>query len=262
MKTLQLTRTLYLALLAGFFLTACDAEGILPCENGDGTRVAEARTETGFDQILLDLPGDVYISQGQDFNIEITAQQNIIDEIETEVTGSLLVIRNNRCIRSYKTIRIDITLPEISSLEVDGSGDIYVLDRFSGSNLDLFVKGSGSIDMLGDYQKVYLEVDGSGDISMDTEAIEFETRVKGSGDVFLTGETQIHNVDMDGSGNLESFDFVSEVCDVKIEGSGDADIHVTDELSVRILRSGDVRYKGTPTVDANITGSGQLESVN
>lgn len=262
MKTLQLTRTLYLALVAGFFLTGCDADGILPCENGDGTRVSEPRTETGFDKILLDLPGDVYITEGEDFAIDITAQQNIIDQIKTEVTGSLLEISKDRCIRSYKTIRIDITLPDISSLEVDGSGDIYVLDRFTGSNLDLFVKGSGSIDMVGDYQKTYLEVDGSGDISLATQSLEIETRIKGAGDVFLTGSADIHNVDMDGSGNLESFEMISEVCEVRIDGSGDADVHVTSELNVRILGSGDVRYKGTPAVDASITGSGKLENVD
>jgi len=263
MKFLQFTHTLYIILLAGLFLaTGCDGPSILPCENGDGSRISEVRAETGFDKVRLDLPGDVFISQGSTFGIEITAQENILDEIETEVLGSMLSISNSRCIRSYKTIRIDITMPEISALEVDGSGDIYVLDHFTGSSLDLYVKGSGSIDMLGDAQKVYVEVDGSGDISLDTQAEEIQTRIKGSGDVFITGVVDVHNIDMDGSGNLEAFDLLSDICDIRISGSGDADLNVATSLKVKIRGSGDVRYRGTPTVDADITGSGELQSVN
>lgn len=263
MKTLQLARTLYIPLIAGLFLvTGCDAPSILPCENGDGARISETRAQTDFDHVRLDIPGDVYITHGQDFKIEITAQQNIADEIETEVLGSTLSISNARCIRSYKTIRVDITMPEILGLEVDGSGDIYVLDQFNSNSLDLYVKGSGSIDMLGDAQKVHLEVDGAGDISLDTQAEEIETRIKGSGDILLSGSADVHDIDMEGSGNLEAFDLISEDCDIRIAGSGDADVQVTTSLKVKIRGSGDVRYKGTPTVDADITGSGQLESVN
>lgn len=263
MKTLQLARTLYVTLLAGLFLaTGCDAPSILPCENGDGTRITESRANVDFDHIVLDIPGDVYITHGQDFKVEITAQQNIADEIETEVLGSTLHISNARCIRSYKTIRVDITMPEILGLEVDGSGDIYVLDQFNSSTLDLYVKGSGSIDMLSDAQKVYIEVDGAGDISLDTQAEEIETRIKGSGDVLLSGSVDMHDIDMDGSGNLESFELASGDCDIRINGSGDADVQVSTSLKVKIRGSGDVRYKGTPTIDADITGSGQLESVN
>jgi len=263
MKTLQLTRTLYMILAASMFLlVGCDGDGILPCENGDGARVTEPRTETNFDQVRLDIPGDVYITKGEDFSIDITAQGNIIDELETEVLGSTLAITNSRCLRSYKTIRIDITMPEVAALEVDGSGDIYVLDRFNGSKLDLYVKGSGSIDMVGDFQKTYLEVDGAGDISLDTQSEEIETRIKGSGDVSLTGVADMHNIEMEGSGNMEAFELISDICDIRIAGSGDADLNVSTELKVKIRGSGDVRYKGTPTVDADITGSGQLESVN
>ncbi|MEM6807322.1 MAG: DUF2807 domain-containing protein, partial [Bacteroidota bacterium] len=120
----------------------------------------------------------------------------------------------------------------------------------------------GSIDMSGSYQRVYQEINGSGDISLDIRAEEIETTIKGSGDLLMLGSAELHTIKMDGAGNLESFDLLSSTSDIRISGSGDADLNVANELSVVIKGSGDVRYKGTPTVDADITGSGKLEGVD
>ena len=46
---------------------------------------------------------------------------------------------------------------------------------------------------------------------------------------------------------------------VRLTGSGDVSVQVSDELDVRIAGSGAVRYLGKPTVEKTITGSGDVE---
>ena len=46
---------------------------------------------------------------------------------------------------------------------------------------------------------------------------------------------------------------------MRLTGSGDVSVQVSDELDVRIAGSGAVRYSGKPTVEKTITGSGDFK---
>jgi hypothetical protein len=48
---------------------------------------------------------------------------------------------------------------------------------------------------------------------------------------------------------------------VRLTGSGDVTVQVSDELDVRIADSGAVRYLGKPTVEKTITGAGDVERI-
>lgn len=48
---------------------------------------------------------------------------------------------------------------------------------------------------------------------------------------------------------------------VSTTGSGHATLPVTDRLSARLVGSGDVQYRGQPTVETSIVGSGTVEPV-
>lgn len=247
-------------LLLGLY--SCDENSLNPCEKGIGSVVSEVRTVSNFTKIKLDISGDLYITRDSVFRLEISAQENILDEITTEVMGDLLNIDNDKCLRDHKTIRIDLSLPEVTSLEVDGSGDIFGLDRFETDNLNLFVDGSGGIEFEADADRIDIDIDGSGNITLDTQADQIETDIKGSGDLFLSGDAFSHNIDIDGSGDVEAYPMQVNECVISITGSGDAEVEVSDELDVTIKGSGDVHYKGNPNVSANVTGSGKLVHEN
>lgn len=59
-----------------------------------------------------------------------------------------------------------------------------------------------------------------------------------------------------------AFGLGSQRANIRIDGSGDAEVTVAEELNVRILGSGDVLYKGTPTIDEDINGSGRVIDAN
>lgn len=262
MKTLQSNQYVWIIALLMISLYSCDENSINPCERGEGATVSEVRNVSNFTKIKLDVPGDLYITRDSVFRLEISAQANILDEITTEVTGDILRIDNDRCLRNHKTIRIDLSLPEITTLEVDGSGDAFVLDRFDADVINLFVNGSGSIEFAADVRRMDIDIDGSGNITLDTQADEIETDIKGSGDLFLSGSTFSHLIDINGSGDVLAFDTPTNESVIEITGSGDCEVRVSDDLDVTIKGSGNVKYKGNPLVSTTITGSGRLINDN
>ncbi len=262
MKIMQSNRYVWMITLLLLSLYSCDENSLHPCERGTGSLVSEARSVSNFTRVRLDIPGDLHIRRDSVFRLEISAQANILDEITTEVRGDLLEIDSDHCLRDHKTIRIDLSLPMITALEVNGSGDAFGLDRFESDVLNLFVKGSGSIEFEADVRRLDIDIDGSGNITLDTQAEEIETDIDGSGDLFLSGSTLIHLIDINGSGDVLAFDTPTNESTIEITGSGDCQVRVSDELDVIIRGSGNVRYKGNPLVSTTITGSGRLINDN
>ena len=218
------TQLLFLIIIGiAVISSSCEAPKAFPCEKGVGERVTETLTLDPFDKIILDAPADVYISEGQYLNVEITAQENVLETIETMVTGDILEIRNERCIRQSKTIEVNITLPAVSLIEVKGSGDVYGLDRFTTDNIDLVVSGSGSIEWLADANSVNTEIRGSGDIVLDADVAELYSKLFGSGDLGLSGDADLHNIDLDGTGSVNGFEMQTLETFINIAGSGNCE---------------------------------------
>lgn len=235
---------------------------LFPCESGSGEVISETRTVTGFSKLTIDVPADIYLHRDTAFGVEIEAQTSLMEWIDTEVSGNMLEIRNDRCFRGVKTIRIDVYMPEVDYIEVVGSGDVYGQDAFSGTDLELDIMGSGSIELAASATDVTLNILGSGDAILDLAAESLSSRITGSGDLIAEGELDVHEIVIEGSGSVSAFDLITDETDILISGSGDAEVYADSLLNVRINGSGDVFYKGTPILDVSVNGSGEVINQN
>ncbi len=102
---------------------------IMPgCIQGSGIYITENRTVDDFSSIDISGIGDVYLIQGER-ELKIEAEDNIIQEIKTEVgDGKLTIYHKARCIKPHMPIKIFISTPELDELSVSGSGRVIVLD--------------------------------------------------------------------------------------------------------------------------------------
>lgn len=242
--------------------SGCEIIEDVACKKGDGARMTEIRDLDGFSEILIDMPGDVYISQGDSFAVSITAQENILAEISTGVSGELLEVTNTSCLGNHKTIRVEITLPTLLGLEVKNSGDVYGETPFDTDALRLTVDGSGGIELTAKVGKGTVEMKGSGNIFANLEAGILNTVSDGSGEITLQGTSDANNIEIKRSGMVRAFDLMTLESTVVTDGRGDCEISVQDSLSVTIKASGNVLYKGNPTISVDISGSGDLKDAN
>ena len=110
-------KTIKFALLALLFIAAFSS-----CQKitGKGETVRTFRTVTGYTGIELSMDATVFYTQGSSYSLEIEAQENLVDYIETELSGNNLVIkeRNGVDFGKHDPIRIYITAPDVSSLDI------------------------------------------------------------------------------------------------------------------------------------------------
>jgi len=195
------------------------------CLIGEGVVVMQSRTITDpFTEIKSSIFADILVTQGAQEDILLEGQQNILDQINTEVVNGELQLELDRCINIAQTVRVHITIPDIESLELAGVGDVVAQNDFDLTDLYIGLTGVGNF------------------------------RIQGTS-TFL-------DIDLIGVGDVDAFDLISDICQVRVSGVGDVEVTVNDELEVTISGVGDVYYKGNPTINSNISGTGAVIDAN
>jgi hypothetical protein len=84
----------------------------------------------------------------------------------------------------------------------------------------------------------------------------------GQGSITIqNGATSKFEANIIGASTIKAFGFSAQNATVKVEGSGTAELSVTDNLQAKIIGSGKVIYKGNPkSVTSDITGSGKVQA--
>ncbi len=241
----------------------------------------QERKAESFDAIKLSSCVDVFISQGNNESIKVEADGNVISKIITEVRNSVLNIYTEDLNRSTGKMAVYVTVKELKSLKISGSGDVrsentintndfrFLLTGSGDLSLDLKAKnvdgeitGSGDVKLSGILGVLKVQISGSGDLyAGDLVLDECNVSLSGSGDVRLIGVCKNLNISGSSSGDISASKLETEECRIFKTGSGDVSVWVNKNLYIKSSGSGDVYYKGDPNINSNISGSGDIRKL-
>jgi hypothetical protein len=248
----------------------------------------ETREVAAFTKISFRTAGKVYVKQGSPQKVEIEGTAQMLEKIKTKVEDGKLSIgpeekwNNWNWSNDDTQISVYITVANIETLSVSGSGELIAQTLIKAANLKLNVSGSGSltaeieatdvdadvsgsggIALTGKCRNIDADVSGSGRVKINGAiAGEAEFDISGSGKVEASGSAETVKTDITGSGKVLAASLVTNRCDVEISGSGDIEIHVQKELNAKISGSGTVLYKGNPPrVNSDASGSGSVKKM-
>jgi len=238
-------RKLFLfALFIATITTSCDSI-FRKTIHGNGNIKTEERNATNTDKIKSLGNFNIDIVQGSPSAVKVEADENLLPYILTENREGKLVIRAREGynLSSNNKIKITVTTDRLDEVEVDGSGDVNGVGKFSGA----------------DHLKI--SIAGSGNINLNTNTPEIQSSIAGTGNITLSGETKDSKIEIAGVGNYKAEDLLSENVEVHIAGSGNARVYAENNLSVDIAGSGDVYYKGNASIKQSVAGSGKITKV-
>ena len=246
----------------------------------------EVRNVDAFTKVSFGFPGKLYLKQGSPQKVELEGDADVLEEVETEVSGGRLRIGKEGKWFDWKPddkITVYITMPDIEAVAVSGSGDVVGQSRIRTNDLKLNVSGSGALSL--DVEAncdVEADVSGSGDINLKGRFHAFESDVSGSGKVALSatidgladfgisgsgkvaasGSADRVSAQISGSGKVLAANLETNSCEVRISGSGDVEINVKEELDANISGSGSVSYRGNPKkLNSHASGSGKVRKM-
>ncbi len=212
---------------------------------GNGNMVTIDRSVGDYDAIASSGWLDLDLVDGQEGEITLEGESNLLEYIKTEVKDGKLVIKVRKGINLKpsswnKGIRITVPVESVSSITLSGSGDIVGKTTIKADNFKTAMSGSG-------------------DITLAVEANNIKASMSGSGDITLNGNTTSFEVTVSGSGDIKAYGLEADNVDATISGSADIKVTVNKKLKARVSGSGDISYRGKPEkVDTKTSGSGDI----
>ncbi|MBE9586800.1 DUF2807 domain-containing protein [Mucilaginibacter sp. JRF] len=238
MKTILYT--IAIAAAATLSFTSCNVK----CKKGSGTLKTESRKVTDFSRIQVEGGFKVILKQDSSLNVDLSIDDNLLEFVETEVSGGTLKISNARNICGSDDAQIVIGVKNLEELK--GSGAV----KFSSA---------GRLNV----KDIAIELAGAGSTDLDLSAANVRTEGSGSTDIKLKGQAASNTISLKGSGKVEALDFVVGKYNIETTGAGEYKVNALKSLVVKTTGSSTIEYRGNPTdVKNQETGSSTLKKID
>ncbi len=209
---------------------------------GSGNRIDVSRTVSHFNQIAISGAGTLNIRQSGHESLVIHCDDNIAPHIQSSIDNGVLQLGpRNVSIQPSAPIRYDLTLKALSGL--DASGAITIRCKpLQTENLRIRLSGAGECDI------------------ENLTARSLQIDMSGASDAQIAGgRIDRQRIGISGAGEYNAPTLESKLADIRLQGSACARIRATEQLSVQIYGSGTVLYDGSPQIDSNIAGTGEIK---
>jgi hypothetical protein len=248
MRTLRTISTLMLPFALS--LTGCTAE-LSPAESqsieGSGTLAEETRPIGDVTAVELAMPGTLHIELGAASSLRISAEDNLLERIETEapLAGGELVIQSSPGVSLLPRAPIDyyLTVTGLDTLIVSSSGDVEAPDLVA-THFSVTIGSSGNVALR----------------SLQAETLDVELR--SSGNLIISGgQVGRQEITLSSSGNYMARDIASLEARADLSSSGSATIRVQESLRVILSSSGTLYYIGSPDLQVDVSSNGKAVQI-
>lgn len=224
MKTTKLLFTLVLSILAGI--------GIAADGNSDKT---ENRNVSNFKAVKVSTGIDLYITMGTSEEVKIIADDEIIDDLITEVKDGTLKIYMKQSNSWFnwntgnQTRKAYVTVKELQAIEASSGSDVKSENTLKGEDLKVRASSGSDVEIDVYYKNVWLDTSSGSDAK-------------------ISGKTKNFSAEASSGSDIKAHELESVICKVSVSSGSDATVNVTDELYAKASSGADVRYSGNPHV--------------
>jgi len=240
MRTIKFAATFLLLLVftAGM-ISACRVDGKPSGKEGENV-VRQTRQVSAFSGIRAGGAFEVILKQGPVQEVIVEADQNIIDEISTTVSGGVLWIDLKKPVHlrynDIKVMRVFITCNDLSLLDLSGAVELRTETRFT-------------------VPKLSMEVSGAVESRMELVAQELNMSISGSSELKFQGTAGNVKVDASGAAEISAYDMIMTNLTLYASGAVDANVNVSGSLKANVSGACDIKYKGNPKVECHTSGA-------
>jgi hypothetical protein len=222
-------------LLASGLLAGC--VGWVP---GSGNVSTQEFNFSDFTRVEAGSAFQVEIAQSDTFSVSITADDSLFNHIQVSKEGETLRIGLKRAIPSFRTLRAEITMPELYGLKLSGAT-------------------RGTVQGFSSSHDFILDLSGASKVSGDITAGDADFNVSGASTVQLQGSASDLAIAASGASRAELDNFPVDNADVTLSGASRATVNLDGRLDADLSGASKLSYIGEPTMgDINTSGGSTL----
>ena len=143
-------------------------------------------------------------------------------------------------IKIRPTMDVNISVPEIEKISVNGGGIVEAENSLTTDNL-------------------VLEMNGSGSMNIDARAKSLKASVFSTGEIKISGYSDNMDLMVGGKGKFSGFEFDTKSAKVITRGESVGEVNVSEKIDAEVYGNGTVLHKGdTKNVTRKIFGDGKV----
>jgi len=174
---------------------------------GSGVAKTEARTVADFTELDVGAAINVELAVGPATKLEITADDNLLSHVKTELVGDRLKISMDGSTSSKLGIKVKASTPALKAYQGSGATTAAV----AGIKVE-----------------------------------QFKLKLSGASKCTLRGEATTFSVDCSGASNAETSALTAKTVKVEASGASTVTVQATEELIADASGASTIRYSGTP----------------
>ena len=232
-----------IAFLLALFLSSCGFDisfgDFGNGKKGNGHVVTDTRKVTDdFTEISASEGLEVYITQADDFKIEVEADDNIIDLIGTDIKNGKLRVHAIENIGNA-TKKIYVSLPDVTALHSSSGSYLSTENMVKADDLDID-SSSGSI------------------LKVELTADNLEIDASSGANLNISGEASNVDIDVSSGGNINAEDLQTKICTAEASSGGNVKVKVSESLTADATSGGNISYSGEASVQKKKSVSGSV----
>ena len=211
---------------------------------GSGNVITQEEPISDFDKVDISDSFAMDISQGEGFSVIVRVDDNLVEHLQVVKEGSTLKIGlkpNRNYTASNATMEAEITMPELTGLDLSGASQATITGF--KSSLDLSVDLSGASSLLGDIKAAKTSFD-----------------LSGGSDANLSGSGQEARIDVAGGSQIDLSNFPVAEVTVKVAGGSTATVNTSGKLNADASGASQIYYLGDPILgEIDTSGASSVE---
>lgn len=195
---------------------------------GNGEITKQSHSIDDFDAVKVDGARTVFITQGDEFSVEVETDSNIQPFVTVEVKNSTLIFGfSSNKIKKYKVLNFHVTAPNYKSIKVGGASDVKSVGSLSGDNLEVIVSGASDVDLDINYKSVV-------------------SRVSGASDVTIKGMAVSSLIESSGASDFHGKNLIATSSVISASGASTCFVNAKSNLTYEVSGASEVKYVSTP----------------
>ena len=229
-----------IAFILAIFLSSCAFDiDFGQGTKGNGVVTTDERPITGEFTVVSASEGlDVYVTQANDFEIKVEADENVIDLIATDIKGGKLTIHSIENI-GRATKKIYVSLPEITGLYASSGADLIANNNIEADKITINASSGSNV---------------KAEITADQASVDTSS---GAG-IRLSGEALSLNADASSGANINAKNLKVQNCKANASSGADISINVSESLVADASSGANIGYTGEANLQAKKSVSGSV----
>ena len=212
-------------------------------ERGSGNIKAETRNASGFTNIDVSGAIDVYIKQDSTTSVKVETDDNLLQYVEVETSGSTLEIYTERGVwlRPSNKIKVYVSTPSFKEFTVSGASSI------------------SSENLITSTEALHVGLSGASDGKFEFDAPKITVDLSGASEVSIRGKTKDFEAGGSGASHIRCYELLAENTNVDLSGASEAEVYASIRLKGEASGASSVDYKGSASANVEKSGASSVK---